>query len=216
MKWPQISELTRIAPFPDGYTGRSLCRQDIPLLIESITQWYPDISVGGASCYLMPDFYENKVSLEGEEDKSIYVLMIWHSKELAGFFSLQWEALPQAIYGRIGIVSHAHRSAGLASTALQMLELIGCKVGAGFIYGMATLKIPHMQMALESLGYRLLGFAPGYDREINAKGEIKRVFEAYYAKTIVPDDELLIPDPAKMTPQARKLFETMFPEYITG
>lgn len=86
MKWPQISELTRIAPFPDGYTGRSLCRRDIPLLIESITQWYPDISVGGASCYLMPDFYENKVSLEGEEDKSIYVLMIWHSKELAGFF----------------------------------------------------------------------------------------------------------------------------------
>ena len=47
---------------------------------------------------------------------------------------------------------------------------------------MATLKAPYIQIALERAGYQLLGFVPGYDREVVASGDVKRVFEAVYAK----------------------------------
>ena len=50
MKWPEISEVEKIVPFPEGCSGQRLRREDIPLLIESIKKWHPDISVGGASC----------------------------------------------------------------------------------------------------------------------------------------------------------------------
>ena len=78
-------------------------------------------------------------------------------------------------------------------------------MGAGFIYGLATLKIPNMQLALERAGYQLLGFAPGYDREMVAPGVVKRVYEAFYAKILVPDEELLRPDPKNLTPKAKAL-----------
>ncbi len=57
MKWPEISEVEKIVPFPEGCSGQRLRREDIPLLIESIKKWHPDISVGGASCYLTSEFY---------------------------------------------------------------------------------------------------------------------------------------------------------------
>ena len=85
-------------------------------------------------------------------------------------------------------------------------------MGAGFIYGLATLKIPNMQLALERAGYQLLGFVPGYDREEVAPGVVKRVYEAVYGKVLVPDDELLRPDPKNLSPKARALFELIFPD----
>ena len=69
-----------------------------------------------------------------------------------------------------------------------------------------------MQLALERAGYRLLGFVPGYDREVVAPGLVKRVYEAVYAKVLVPDEELLRPDPQNLSPKARALFEVLFPE----
>jgi hypothetical protein len=48
---------------------------------------------------------------------------------------------------------------------------------AEFLFGLATLKISHMQRALESAGWRLIGFTSGYDCEEVAPGDIKRVFE---------------------------------------
>lgn len=72
-----------------------------------------------------------------------------------------------------------------------------------------------MQLAFERAGYKLLGFAPGYDREIVAPGVVKRVFEAYYAKILVPLDELHVPDQKNMTPQTLELFTKLFPEFIS-
>ncbi len=84
-------------------------------------------------------------------------------------------------------------------------------MGAEFLFGLATLKIPHMQRALESAGYQLIGFTSGYDREEVAPGVVKRVFEAVYTKVLVPQAELLRPDPNNLTPTARALFEVLFP-----
>jgi hypothetical protein len=85
-------------------------------------------------------------------------------------------------------------------------------MGAAFMYTMATLKIPYMQRALEKAGYRILGFFPGYDREEVAPGVVKRVYEAVYAKLLVPENEVLRPDPKNLTPNSKVLFELLFAE----
>lgn len=77
MQWPHLSEVEKLVPLPEGCHGTRLRRSEIPLLIKSIREWYPDVAVGGASCYLTTDFYENEATLEGEEDKSLFVVMIW-------------------------------------------------------------------------------------------------------------------------------------------
>lgn len=184
-------------------------------MIESIQKWYPDISVGGASCYLTQEFYESQATLQGEYDKPLFVLTMWKSEELIGFISWDWEAEPEALYARFGVVSPTSRSAGLGTFGQRFGEALGRLMGAGFIYSMCTLKTPHMQLAFERAGYKLLGFAPGYDREIVSPGVVKRVFEAYYAKILVPLEDLHIPDKKDLTPQTLALFKTLFPEFIS-
>lgn len=214
MKWPEIQEIEKITPLPDGYQGKRLRRSEIELLIHSINQWYPDVSVGGASCYLTKEFYEAQATLDGEEDKPLFVMLVWKDEELAGFISWDWEAAPQAVYARFGVISPAHRSARLGTVGMQFGESLARLMGAGFIYSMCTLKIPNMQMAFERAGYKLLGFAPGYDKELVSPGVVKRVFEAYYAKILVPMSELHVPDKKNLTPQTLALFESMFPEFV--
>ena len=53
-------------------------------------------------------------------------------------------------------------------------------MGIGMIYGMATLKIPHVQSPFERLGWQIIGITPGFDREMVAPGVVKRVFEVVY------------------------------------
>ncbi len=73
-------------------------------------------------------------------------------------------------------------------------------MGAEFLFGLATLKIPHMQSALEKAGFQLIGFTSGYDCEEVAPGDVRRVFEGVFCKVLVPEDELMRPDPANLTP----------------
>ena len=211
MKWPTIDQMSAMAPLPDGYRYERLKRADIPALIEAINVWHPDIAVGGGSCYLREDFYTGKVFLDGEAEKDIFVGLFKRGDELAGMWS--WEQEPEALslYGRLIVVAPAHRDAKLASKVMPMAELAGRAMGAEFFFGLATLKIPHMQRALESAGWQLIGFTSGYDREEVAPGVVKRVFEGVYTKVLVPEEELLRPDPKNMTPTARALFEVLFP-----
>ncbi len=211
MHWPTIDELSTMAPLPNGYHYERLARPGIPALLESIKLWHPDIAVGGGSCYLQEDFYNSEVSLDGEADKDIFVGVFKRGDELAGMWS--WEQVPDtlSLYGRLIIVAPAHRDAKLASKVMPLAELAGRAMGAEFLFGLATLKLPHMQRALENAGYQLIGFTSGYDREEVAPGVVKRVFEAVYTKVLVPEEELLRPDPNNMTPAARALFEVLFP-----
>ena len=59
---------------------------------------------------------------------------------------------------------------------------------------------------------RLLGFFPGYDRELVAPGVVKRVYQAVYAKLLAPEDKVLRPDPTNMTPRTKELYELLFPD----
>jgi hypothetical protein len=90
------------------------------------------------------------------------------------------------------------------------MEDVARTMGAAFMYALVTLKHPYMAQALEHAGYRLLGFFPGYDRELVAPGVVKRVYQAVYAKLLVPEDKVLRPDPKHLTPGAKALFDLLF------
>jgi GNAT superfamily N-acetyltransferase len=198
-------------PLPEGYRAERLRRSDIPALIAAIAEWHPDISVGAASCYLREDFYWDKAFLDGGAEKDLLVILIKRADELAGIGSWEREQDALAIYARFGAIAPRHRGAKLAVRAMEFGENLARAMGAGFIYGLATLKIPNMQLALERAGYQLLGFAPGYDREMVVPGIVKRVYEAFYAKVLVPDEDLLRPDPKNLSPKAKALFDVLFP-----
>lgn len=187
-------------------------RADIPALIEVIQRWHPEIAVAGGSCHLREDYYDRHVALDGEAEKPVIVCLFRYGDELAGMWS--WEQEPDAptLYARLIIISPEHRSAKLASKVMPIGELAGRAMGAEFFFGLATLKIPYMQHALETAGWQLIGFTSGYDREQVAPGVVKRVFESVYTKVLVPEDEVLRPDPRNLTPKARALFDVLFPE----
>ena len=212
MQWPTIEQFSAMTPLPEGYRFERLKRADIPALIDAIKLWYPDIAVGGGSCYLREDFYDEQVCMEGEAEKNILVALFRHGEDMAGMWS--WEQDPDALtlYGRLIIVAPAHRSAKLASKVMPMAETAGRLMGAEFFFALVTLKIPHMQHALETAGWQLIGFTSGYDREQVAPGVVKRVFEGVYTKVLVAEEELHRPDPANMTPKARALFDFLFPD----
>ncbi len=211
MKWPTIEQMSAMTPLPDGFRFELLKRSDISALIEAIGLWHSDIAVGGGSCYLRESFYAEHAYLEGEAEKNILVGLFRYGEEMAGMWS--WEQEPDALtlYGRLIVISPQYRSAKLASKVMPLAELAGRAMGAEFLFGLATLKIPHMQHALETAGWQLVGFTSGYDIEEVAPGVAKRVFEGVYCKMLVPEDELVRPDPNNLTPRARALFDVLFP-----
>ena len=216
MKWPTTDELRSQARLPEGYQFERFERAHIAPLIANIKIWHPHLSVGANGGYLREDYYLNRVCLEGEVDRDIWVSLITFKGELAGVFSIEREVDSLALYGRLVIVAPAHRGASLTKFVVDASEVIGHSMGAAFLYAMATLKIPHAQRALEGAGFMLLGFFPGYDREEVSPGVVKRVYQAVYAKLLVPADEVLLPDPKNMTPSTRVLFELLFNDAQTA
>ena len=211
MRWATVTELNSLVPLPAGYAFEQLTRSEIPDLAAKVRQWHPDIGIGAGSCYIREQFYLDKTYLANEVERDIFVLLIKFAGESVGIWSYEREPDALSIYGRLLIVAPEHRGSKVALSCMAGTEHISRTCGAEFIYTMATLKVPHMQIALERAGYQLVGFAPGYDREVGSDGTVKRIFEAVYGKVLVSEDDMLRPDPANLTPRTKALFEQMFP-----
>ncbi len=210
MKWPTADEMRALIPLPEGYRLERFELAHVADLITGVKTWYPEVSVGVNSGYLREDYYLNRVYLEGKNDRDIIVFPIAFQGKLIGMWSFEREVDSLAIYGRILIIAQEHRGANLGGIILKGSEVLGQSMGAAFMYALATLKTPHAQRAMESAGYRLLGFFPGYDREEISPGVVKRVYQAVYAKLLVPESEILRPDPKNMTPKSSALFAMLF------
>ena len=114
-----------------------------------------------------------------------------------------------ALYARVVAIAPRHAGAGLTRQITAGMEDVSRKMGAAFMYALVTLKHPYAAQACERGGYRLLGFWPGFGREL-AAGAVKRVYQAVYAMLLVPADRVLRPDPKNLTPGAKALFELLF------
>lgn len=211
MKWPTVDQIAAMVALPPGFRLEFLRPADVPELIDNVARWHPDIAIGGGSCYLREKFYADEVQFDGGPDRNVLVALFRHGDEMAGMWSWEKEPDSLSLYARLIVISPTYRSAKLATAVMPIAETAGRAMGAEFFFGLATLKIPHMQHALESVGWRLIGFTSGYDQEQVAPGQVKRVFEAVYCKVLVPEEEIVRPDPANLTPKTRALFEALFP-----
>ena len=210
MRWPTIEQISAMTPIPTGYRFAPLHTADIAPLVTAIRDWFPSVAVGVGSCYLVDSFYTEKVVLDDQTDRDVIALLIKHGDDLVGMGSWERECAAMTLYARLGVIAPAHRGARLAVLAMELGEKMGRAMGAGFIYTMATMKMPQMQRALEHAGYQLIGFVPGYDREEVSPGVIKRVIEAVYAKRLAPADAFLWPEAQNMTPATKRLYDIIF------
>lgn len=209
--WPSAAALGAAAPLPDGYRYQRLKREQVPSLIRFLHDFYPGIEVGNASCHLREDFYATRVSLEGEEDRDFCVMLFLRGDDLAGMHSTERDVDSEVLYGRIGAIAPPHRGIGLAPAFLAMMEAMGQAMGAGMVYGLATLKYPQMQRGFERRGWHLVGIMPGFDREMIEPGVIKRVYESVYVKLLIDEDDLPRPHGKDLTPSGQALFDLLYP-----
>lgn len=205
-----IERFAASAPLAPGYRFELLTRSEIPVLIDGLSRWYRDISIGGASCYLQEQYYQQKVFFPDVPQRPSIVLTLKQGAELAGVFSCTLDHATQSIYGGLGVSAPEHRGSNVAFAGMTFIEAVARHLGMGFIFGMATLKHRFAQEACERAGWQLIGIAPGYDRELIAPGVVKRVHEAIYAKVLEAESGLLRPQPHDLTPRTRALFDLLF------
>jgi hypothetical protein len=211
MSWPSVDDITKRAPLPTGYHYEYLRREQVPMLISALEIWYPAIAVGNASCHLRSEFYASRVCLDNELQRDFLVVLFMRNSELVGMFSAERDTDSRVLYGRICAISPKHRGSHLSRNALLLEEALGRAMGMGMVYGLATLKYPHMQTTFERMGWQLVGITPGFDQEVIAPGDVKRVYEAIYAKVLVSAEELLRPRAEDLTPAVNALFDLLYP-----
>lgn len=212
MNWLPWSEALGLVELPPGYAVQSMRSEHVAAVAAALSRWYPDITYGVNSVFLREDFYRHRVCIDGAMDKDVIVLTVWHGDALVGVWAGEREVDSLALWGRLVVIAPEHIGVGITRRIVEGMEEAGRRMGAAFIYAMVTLKHRYMQQGLESGGYRLLGFFPGYDRELVAPGVVKRVYQAVYAKLLAPEDKVLRPNAENMTATARALYTLLFPD----
>jgi hypothetical protein len=210
MNWPTTAELCEVVPPPPGYGYSVPSAADVPRVVRALHEWAPAMAVGNASCFLREDFYTGHVNLQGSRGADYFVLQFTKGSEWAGMLAVERDRDAQVLYGRVGVIGVPYRGTGLASTFAPLMEAMGVAMGLGMVYGLATLQVPYMQQAFEKAGWQLVGIMPGFDRELVQPAVIKRVFEAIYAKVLVPDSEILYPSAHGMTRSTHRLFDLLY------
>jgi hypothetical protein len=211
MTWPTVEDLEEMAPAPEGYSLEVLHRKDIPIIIELIKAWHPSVSVGFSAPYTREAFYLKEVSLRGEPETDISVLVIKKGVEVIGIAASARDQDALTIQNRLTVIAPAHRKGGVFHWLFQLLEPVGRAMGCEYSYAMVTLHYPPVQMLCEQFGYTLAGITPGLDRELVAPGVVKRVYEALYAKPLVAEADMLIPDRRQLLPKVAALMDQLHP-----
>ncbi len=207
MHWPTAGDIVSACPLPEGYAYQILRQEDISEVACAVLDWQPTWRVGSASAFTQASFYREKAFVDGGGPRDVFVLLIRAGEELAAV--LPMESLPEArtLYGSLAVVEPSHRGSLVPRMRGDYLEAVARLVGLEFIYAMATLRHKGAQRWFESMGYQLVGFAPGYDREEISPGVVKRVVEAIFAKSLIPETQILAPSLDQMTPSVRAAYE---------
>jgi hypothetical protein len=213
MSWQNISNAIQTINMPDGYRFELLQTGEIEAIVSKLSKWFPEIAIGVASPYLRPTFYADKVYFDNgiSSNNDIVVFAVKYDQELVGMVSCERELEGKVLYVRVAALSAEHRGSGVASTIIRLQEAVALATGMEMTYVLASLSIRQVQTAYEKMGWSLIGIAPGYDREVTKKGEVKRVYEAIYAKVLVADTEFTLPSVESLTPKTQALFDVLFP-----
>jgi hypothetical protein len=206
----RIARLADSVPLAAGYRFELVRPHEVGHLVADMADWFPDISVGSASRYLREEFYLGQALFHDAIPRDHIVLLLKTCDTIAGMFACEFDDTTQSVYAALGVAAPEHRGSKLAQAGIGFTEDLGRAAGMGFAFGFATLKSPFAQLAFERAGWQLVGIAPGYDREMVEPGIVKRVYEAMYAKVLVPHAGLLHPLRHNMTPRTLAFFDRVF------
>jgi len=213
MSWSQAIAVLRETKTAPGHALMQLRRDDVRELVTQLRDWYPDIVVGAESCHLTPEFYYDETALaDGEQDRAIFPIVAKHEASMVAMMTFERSVRSRTMTCRLGAIAPAHRSAALGVLGPLLLESIGRAVGAEMVFYYATLKTQHQQVLAERTGYRLVGIVPAFDRSMIRPGEVKRVFEAIYAKVLIGDDAVFVPTEQALTVRTRAVWHALFGE----
>jgi hypothetical protein len=210
MEWFPARAALKQTKAPRGYELGLLRRGDVLRVIEQLPEWYPDLAVSSEASHLVPDFYyEQSMLAEIDEDRAILPVVALHDQAIVGLITFEKDA-SRTLRCRIGVIAPPHRGAPLATLGPLLLERLGRAMGAELVYYFATLKSAHQQVLAERFRYELVGIVPAMDRNIDPFGQVKRVYEAIYAKVLVAEDQIALPPPDALTLRTRAVWDVLF------
>jgi hypothetical protein len=185
---------------------------DIVPTVDALRTWYPEIAVGAESCHLDADFYLEQAALAGSsQDRPIFPVLAKHGASVVAICTFEQMTLARNITCRLGALDPGHRG-GLALLGPMLLEKIGRAVGAELAYYYAPLRTKHQQVLAERMRFRLVGIAPAFDLAMVGKGEVRRVYEAIYAKVLVDDGAVQLPEMTSLTPRTLAVWKALYEE----
>jgi hypothetical protein len=211
MNWSNVPEVLADTKPPTGYELARLRREDVPELVAALRLWYPNIVVGAESCHLDAEFYYEETMLADViEDRAVYPIVAKSGDSTVAMITFEKNNHARTITSRMGAIAPEHRGPGLALLGPMLLEKIGRAIGAELAYYFATLKTPHQQILAERQRYQLVGIVPAYDRDMVRAGEVRRVYEAIYARVLIGAELIELPGPDALTARTRALWATLF------
>jgi hypothetical protein len=211
MNWSKARDVLRETKTASGYELMQMRTEDVPQTVANLRDWYPDIVVGAESSHLTTEFYLEETTLaDTEPERAIFPVVAKHQGAVVAMITFERNLLSKTITCRMGAVAPAHRGSGLALLGPLLLEKIGRAIGAELVFYYATLKTPHQQVLAERMRYKLVGIVPAFDRDMIRPGEIKRVYEAIYAKVLVEDDAVSVPAEDGLTIRTKAVWAALF------
>lgn len=216
MKWPNPTQLESLGSqlLPDGFRLAVLSPGDQILdLIHSLKTWYGDIRVGAESYHLEEQFYLDTLGNHKSFVNTDFlpIVLLDSNESICGLVTF-WKN-PRALYvtSGLGVLAPHVRGKKLAFVGPQLLELIGKAAGAGQIHYYVTLRNIAQQLVAEKMGFSLAGINPAWDRDATNEKESKRIYEAIYAKVLVPESEIEIPEEEHLSDAVKSLFGHLYP-----
>lgn len=203
MAWPTDAQLAATGLLPPTIVFRRFSNGELAALPAAIEAWYPTATVGAESVFCDQEFLaRSATSITQETD--LLVLRIEQAGEFVGFLSFERQPAARTLHARLGLLAPEARTGLLGALGFPMFEAIGRLCGAELLLSWVTLASRHQQIFAERRGFRAVGVVPGFDRDRQPDGGVRRVYEALYAKSL-SDEAPLRPDPAALTPAVRAL-----------
>ncbi len=211
LNWNVVTSVLAETALADGYVLRQMRSRDVDIVIARLLVWYPDVVVGAERCHLNSEFFLTQTALfEAPQERSILPIVVTFEDEPVGMVTYERNVDARTITSRLGALAQAHRGSGLALLGPILLERLGRAMQAEMAYYFATLKSKDQQVLAERMGFQLVGVVPAFDRDMVRPGEVKRVYEALYAKVLVAAHEVEVPKPEQLTKKTRQVMQALF------
>lgn len=214
VNWPSFDKLNQIAEkINPEIRLAGISSQQIPEIISKLKDWYPAIQIGMESRHLYSEYYTENCVLTDMGTGKQYLPLLVQSKDgvTVGFISFQADPTARSLTSPLGVVNPSFRGKGIAYFGPNLLEAIGNELKFSLIYYFVTLETIAQQKVAETLGFKIVGIFPSWDRDL-IDGKPQRVSEAVYAKPLTESDQIRLPLSSNLTESTKQLWNFLFNE----